>query len=73
MNNPQFPLSNAAYDLIVILHEKSKALEAYDRYLNDVQHDTSLRQALIDIRHDEQRHIEKLKAHLGRLLTDKVN
>jgi hypothetical protein len=67
--NPQYPLSNAAYDVIVILHEKSKAIEAYERYIADLQEDTSLRQALVAIRHDEQRHIETLKSHLPRLLT----
>ena len=70
--NQQFPLSDAAYDLIVILHEKSKALKAYETYLKDVQQDTRLCQALIEIRHDEQRHIDMLKAHLPRLLTGPV-
>lgn len=68
--NTRYPLSDAAYDVIVILHEKSKALEAYDGYLSDVQHDNQLRQALVAIRHDEQRHIESLKSHLPRLLVN---
>ncbi len=68
-NNAQFPLSNAAYDVIKILSEKSRALQAYEAYLADVQGDTQLRQAIVEIRHDEQRHIELLKAHLPRLLT----
>jgi rubrerythrin len=67
---PQFPLSNAAYDIIVILHEKSKALQAYENYLTDVQDDTSLRQALVEIRNDEQKHIDMLKAHLPRLMSN---
>jgi hypothetical protein len=65
----QFPLSNAAYDIIVIIHEKSKAIQAYGTYLADLQHDTALRQALVEIRHDEQRHVDKLKSHLPRLLS----
>lgn len=68
--NPQFPLNNAAYDLIVILHEKSKAIEAYEGYLKDVQYDTKLRQTLIEIRLDEQKHIALLKTHLPSLLND---
>jgi len=67
--NLQYPLTAAAYDVIAIIHEKSKALEAFERYISDVQHDTNLRQALVEIRHDEQRHIEILNAHLTRLLT----
>ncbi|HEY9712724.1 MAG TPA: hypothetical protein V6C72_04605 [Chroococcales cyanobacterium] len=68
--NPQFPLSNAAFDLVVLLHEKSKALQAYESYLEDVQHDNQLRQALVQIRHEEQKHVETLKAHLARLLNE---
>jgi hypothetical protein len=71
--NPQYPLSNAAYDIIVVLHEKSKAIEAYNRYLDDVQSDTALRQALVEIRHDDQRHVERLKSHLPRLLLEHGN
>ncbi len=66
--NAQFPLQDAAYDIIAILHKKSKAIKAYERYLEDFQHDTHLRQALITIRLEEQKHIEMLKAHLSRLL-----
>jgi hypothetical protein len=70
--NPSYPLNDPAYDVIVIIHEKSKALEAYEHYLSDLQHDTALRQALVQIRHDEQRHIATLKAHLPRLLTEPI-
>ena len=65
--SPQFPLSNAAYNVIAVIHNKSKAIDAYAKYIDDVQSDTALRQAIIAIRHDEQRHIETLKAHLVRL------
>ncbi len=64
----RYPLSDVAYDIIAILHRKSKALADFEIYLRDVQEDTQLRQALIEIRHDEQRHVEKLKAHLVRLI-----
>jgi hypothetical protein len=64
----EYPLSDLAYDVIAILHRKSKSLAAFDKYLQDVQEDTQLRQALIEIRHDEHRHVEKLKSHLGRLI-----
>lgn len=67
-HNSPYPLSDAAYDIIVIIRQKSRALRAYEKYLADVQDDTRLRQALVEIRHDEQRHIELLKAHLPRLL-----
>jgi len=69
-NRDRFPLNDPAYDLISIMHHKSKALAAYESYLADVQADTHLTQILVEIKHDEQRHLEKLKAHLGRLLVD---
>ncbi len=66
----RFPLNDRTYDLISILHHKSKALAAYETYLADVQADTHLTQILVEIKHDEQRHMERLKAHLGRLLVE---
>ena len=68
--NASFVISNACYDIISMIHNKSKALEVYEKYFQDVTGDTQLTQLLIDIRHDEQRHIERLKNHLGRVLTD---
>ncbi len=69
-NTERFPLNDQTYDLISILHHKSKALAAYEGYLSDVQPDTQLTQILVEIKHDEMRHLEKLKAHLGRLLVE---
>ncbi len=66
----RFPLNDRAYDVISILHHKSKALAAYERYLSDVKADTHLTQIIVEIKHDEERHLEKLKSHLGRLLVD---
>ncbi len=64
----KFVLDNITFDLITILHEKSKALEAYDKYLRDPQGNDELRQAIEQIRNDDQRHIEQLQQHLGRVL-----
>lgn len=65
-----YPLSNEAYDLISMLHEKSKALKAYDQYLQDVRQDTALTQLIVQMRHEDQGYVEKLAAHLGRLLKE---
>lgn len=64
----RFPLNDVAYDLIAMIHKKSQALVAYEKYLEDVQSDTQLTQLLVTIRHDDMRHLELLKAHLGRVL-----
>ena len=67
--NGNYPLSNEAFDVIAIIFEKSRGLGAYEKYLTDVQPDTKLRQLLVNIKHDDQRHVEALKAHLTRLLS----
>lgn len=68
--NASFVINNVCFDVISIIHAKSKALKAYEKYFSDISSDTQLRQLLIDIRHDDQRHIARLKNHLGRLLQD---
>jgi hypothetical protein len=64
-----FALDNLTYDLITILHEKSKGLEAYDRYLQDAAQDNEVRSVLEQIRQDDQRHIQQLQQHLQRCLS----
>ncbi len=70
MKTERFPLNDQTYDLISMMHHKSKAVAAYEGYLSDFQPDTHLTQLLVEIKHDEERHLEKLKAHLGRLLVE---
>jgi ferritin-like metal-binding protein YciE len=69
-SNPSgnFPLSNLCYDLITIIHAKSKALEAYDKYLQDAQNDNELRQLFEQIRQQDTQQVQQLQQHLGRLL-----
>jgi hypothetical protein len=68
MAQGNFPLDNLTFDLITILHEKSKGLEAYDKYLRDTQSDQQLRQVLERIREEDQRHVQELSQHLQRCL-----
>ena len=63
-----FPLDNLCYDLITIIHQKSKALEAYDKYMSDAQNDNELGQLLEQIRQQDRQQVQQLKQHLGRLL-----
>ncbi len=69
----RFPLNDVAYDIIAIMHKKSQALAAYEKYMQDVQSDTHLTQILVTIRHDDLRHLEMLKAHLGRVLNPQTS
>jgi hypothetical protein len=68
MAQGNFPLDNLTFDLITILHEKSKALEAYDKYLRDAGNDQQLRQTLERIRDEDARHVQELQQHLQRQL-----
>lgn len=63
-----YPLSDPAFDVIAVLYEKSKALEAYDRYLADMKDDAQLTELFVGIRQEETKQVEQLKNHLARLL-----
>jgi hypothetical protein len=59
-----FPLDNVTYDLVTILYEKSKGLEAYDKYMQDAQGDQQLAQLLQQIRQQDEQAIQQLQQHL---------
>lgn len=69
MAQGNFPLDNLTFDLITIIYEKSKGLEAYERYLRDAQEDQQVRQALEQIRNEDQQHVKQLQQHLQRCLS----
>ena len=68
-----FPLDNLCFDLITVIPEKSKALEALDKYLRDAQSDDRLRQLLEQIRQPDTEQMQQLTQHLGRLLSQQSN
>src|SRR5438270_9646803 len=59
-------LDNNTYNVITILHEKSKGLEAFDKYIQDA--DEELRRALEEIRTQDEQSIRRLQQHLRQLL-----
>jgi ferritin-like metal-binding protein YciE len=67
-SSANFPLDNLTYDLITILAEKSKALEAYEKYQRDAQGNQELSNLLQQIRRQDEQHIQQLQQHLGQLL-----
>ncbi len=69
MAQGNFPLDNLTFDLITIIYEKSKGLEAYERYIRDAQGDQQVRQVLEQIRNEDQQHIKQLQQHLQRCLS----
>lgn len=60
-----FPLSNMQYDVVNVIAEKSKALQAYDRYIRDSIPNSELVQVFEKIQSDDRRHIEELKKFLA--------
>ena len=69
-SNPESgkPLSDLAYDVIAILHEKSQALEAYDDYLEDAEENDEVRELLEDIREQDEENVRRLEQLLPLLI-----
>jgi pyruvate/2-oxoacid:ferredoxin oxidoreductase alpha subunit len=61
-----FPLDNNTYNVITVIHEKSKGLEAFDQYIEDANEE--LREIFAEIRDQDTRYIEQLQDHLRRLI-----
>jgi len=61
-------LDDLSYDLVTILHQKSKGMEAYEKYSRDAQSDPEVMQLLNQIRDQDLRAIEQLKSCVARLL-----
>lgn len=64
----KFPLDNLTYDLVTMLYEKSKGLEAMDKYVRDAQGHQEIAQLLQQIRQQDEQIIQQLQQHLGQLL-----
>jgi|GEM_PF-1502637 len=68
-----FPLDNLTYDLITILYEKSKGLEAYDKYQRDAQGNQQISQLFQQLRQQDEQAIQQLQQHLTSLLGNQGN
>ena len=64
------PVSDLEYDVLSALQSKLEALEVYEQYLEDCEGagDDECRQLFEEIRDDDQRHAERLREALARLL-----
>jgi meiotically up-regulated gene 157 (Mug157) protein len=68
-----YPLDNLTYDLMTIIHKKSKGLEAFDKYIEDAKEDKELRQLLEEIRQQDEECITMLQPYLSRRLGESRN
>jgi hypothetical protein len=66
------PIDDLTYDVITILHEKTKGLEAYEKYIDDASDDEELLQLLETSRDNDRECVEQLQEHLARLLGQNV-
>jgi hypothetical protein len=64
-----FPLDNLTYDLITILYEKSKGLEAYQKYINDAKGNQEISRILEQIMQQDRQAVQQLQQHLASLLS----
>lgn len=60
-----YPISDLQYDIVTVVFEKSKALQAYDKYIRDAKDNEELVSAFEQIRTDDKKHVELLKKHLS--------
>lgn len=65
----QYPVDDLTFDIITVLYEKSKALEAYDKYLQDAQNHPQAMQLFQELRQIDTQCVEKLQYHLTQRLS----
>ncbi|HEV8338564.1 MAG TPA: hypothetical protein VGR25_02770 [bacterium] len=65
-------MSNLSYDVLTVLHNKLEAVSIYDRYIQDSQQagDEKCRSLFEDIKREDDRHIERLRGELERLVKE---
>jgi hypothetical protein len=63
-----FPLGDLAFDLMMIITKKSKALEAMDKYLEDAQNNQRVKDSLEKIRKQDEECVKELTQHLSYLI-----
>ena len=59
-------ISDPTYNLLAIMLSKLEGLEAYDLYLEEMNSDG--KEIIQQIRSDDERHAEMLRAHLEKLV-----
>lgn len=63
-----FPLDDLAFDVVTILYEKSKGMEAYQKYLKDAQGNQDVARVIQQIMDQDRQSISQLKQLLPGLL-----
>jgi hypothetical protein len=61
-------IDNVLYDVVTVLHEKSKGLEAYDKYDRDLQGRNEIKQIFDEIRRNDEQAVQRLRECLTQLV-----
>ena len=64
------PIDDLTFDVITVLQNKAKALEAYGKYLEDASDDEELSELFVRIRRQDEEHVRILKDALARRLEE---
>ena len=72
--NTREPLSNLAYDWVTIIQNKSEAIRAYQKYIQDAQQANSSEcvQLIQQICDEDARHVQKATEHLMQVLGNEM-
>ncbi len=60
-----YPITDMQFDVVTVMSEKCKALQAYDKYIRDSRPNSKLLEVLEQIKADDKKHVEALKEFLG--------
>jgi ferritin-like metal-binding protein YciE len=63
-----FPLDNLTFDLVTLTYEKSKGLEAYNKYAQDAQGNQQVADLIERMRQQDHQHVQELRQVLGQML-----
>lgn len=64
----RYGVDNLTYDLITLISEKSKGLEAYDQYANDAQGNQQVTNLFQQLRQQDEQAIQQLVQQLKQTL-----
>lgn len=65
-----YPLDDLAFDLVTVLYQKSKALEAFDKYQQDAQGDEHALSLFEEMRQADEQFVQQLREQLGQRLSE---
>ncbi|HEX7663404.1 MAG TPA: hypothetical protein VF407_02795 [Polyangiaceae bacterium] len=63
-----YGMDDLSYDLVTVLHEKSKGLEAFERYLGDAEGNEEVRSMLERMQENDRKCVAELRDRLAKVL-----